>query len=166
MKKHIIFLFFWYFCAHFWALFAWFRLPSPASKFRVFFTFTSHTVPVFGSRWRKSCSSTSSALQRANAAPSPSLQVIAGFINAFFCVRNKINANFCLFAPILCPCLRIYVLEHVFLHFIKNLKCRHSKAEKGGAKKKKSGVLFFSSKNARLEPLKHEHSAPKSAFEN
>ena len=61
----------------------------------------------------------------------------------FFCVRNKINANFCLFAPILCPCLRIYVLEHVFLTFLKNLKCRHSKAEKGGAKNKKRRVVFF-----------------------
>ena len=60
-------------------------------------------------------------------------------------MRNKINANFCLFAPILCPCLRIYVLQHVFLHSRKNLKWGHSKAEKE-ALKIKSGVLFFSSK--------------------
>ncbi len=79
---------------------------------------------------------------------------------------NKINANICLFAPILYRRKRIYVLEHVFLTFLKNLEWGYSKAEKGGAKKKKAACCFCRPKNAFLEPLKHKHSAPKSAFEN
>ena len=64
----------------------------------------------------------------------------------FFCVRNKINANF-LYLPQSCTGVcEITSKNMFFLNFLKNLKCRHSKAEKGGAKNKKSGVLFFSSK--------------------